>query len=189
MTAPDSSGHAARREESLARLRALFRRADAVILDTETTGHKQAEVIEVAVMHLDGRVLFDELIRPRRMVMNRYAERVHGISLEMLEDKPVLPEVLDRLESILATSHVLAWNSGFDALMLKRSRKISGLEPRPFRHECAMRLYAGLHGRKSYALHDAINDEGLAGLLKEIPSHRALGDVQLVQRLLRASVG
>lgn len=176
------------REKNLARIREHFGRGDVVILDTETTGHKQAEVIEIAVIDLRGRVLFDELIRPRRMEMNRYAERVHGIKLGMLKDRPRLPELLPVLEPILRSSLVLAWNSGFDALMIERSCRIWELEPIPFEHECAMRLYAGLHGRSSYALHDAIADQGLDALFREHRSHRALGDVRLVRELLRSSV-
>jgi len=166
----------------------LLQRRDVVILDTETTGHRQAEVIELSIIDTRGKVLFDRLIRPRRMVMNKYAYRVHGISLEMLADKPTLPEVIDELNAVLDNSTVLAWNAPFDHLMVQRSRAIWGLEPREFEHQCAMLLYAAFHRRRSFGLHRAIQAHGLQDLMANNESHRALGDVNLVLGLLRAVV-
>lgn len=169
----------------LDRIVELLSRPDAVILDTETTGHKQAEIIEVSIINMAGEVLFDELIRPRQMLMNSYAQKVHGIALDMLEDKPTLPELLPQLEPILDSSLVVAWNSSFDNLMVQRSRAIWDLPPRAFDHLCAMQAYAGLKGKRSFGLHRAISEHGLDGLLADHVSHRALGDVNLVLELLR----
>lgn len=173
---------------SLKRISELLERRDVVILDTETTGHRAAEVIELSVIDTRGEVLFDRLIRPRQMLMNRYAYKVHGISLDMLTAEPTLPEVLPELEPILENSVVLAWNAPFDHLMIQRSRQIWDLEPRQFRHECAMLLYAALHGRRSFGLHRAIKAMGLEHVLAEHESHRALGDVNLLLELLRSVV-
>lgn len=169
------------------RIRKLLLDPTAVILDTETTGTRQAEVIELSIINLQGEVLFDRLIRPRRMEMNRHAQQVHGISLAELEDKPALPEVLEELSPILERSLVLAWNALFDKLMIQRSRLIWDLPPGDFRTLCAMRLYAGLHGRRTFGLHRAVEGEGLSYLLEKHASHRALGDVHLVLELLRAA--
>ena len=171
--------------DKLTEIRELLSRSDAVILDTETTGHKHAEVIEVSIIDMAGNVLFDRLIRPRRMVMNRYAQRVHGISLSMLAAEPTLPELLPELNEILDCSLVLAWNASFDNLMLQRSRAIWDLEPREFDHQCAMRLYAGLRGQRDFGLHRAVREHGLEHLLELHESHRALGDVNLVLELLK----
>ncbi len=159
----------------------------AVILDTETTGTRQAEVIELSIINLQGEVLFDQLIRPRRMEMNRHAQKVHGISLAELEDKPSLPEVMAELSPILERSLVLAWNALFDKLMIQRSRMIWDLPPGDFRTMCAMRLYASLYGKRTFGLHRAVEGEGLTHLLQRHSSHRALGDVNLVLELLRAA--
>ncbi len=171
-----------------ARIAELLDRSDVLILDTETTGHRHAEIIELSLMDTNGKVLFDRLIRPRRMHMNRYAYRVHGISLDALADEPTLPELLPELDAILENRLVLAWNSPYDHLMVQRSRQIWGLEAREFRHQCAMKLFAALHGRQSYGLHKAIVASGLESMLALHESHRALGDVNLVLELLRTAV-
>lgn len=157
-----------------------------MILDTETTGLKQAEIIEISIINMSGEVLLDRLIRPRRMQMNPYAFRVHGITLDELVDQPTLPELLEELSPILSDNLVLAWNASFDKLMIQRSLGIWGLGAIEFQEQCAMRLYAALHGQRSFGLQRAIESQGLLHLLEEHVSHRALGDVNLVLELFRA---
>lgn len=171
---------------SLARIRELLTDGGAVILDTETTGLKQAEVIEISIVNMAGEVLMDRLIRPRRMEMNPYAFRVHGITLDELADQPTLPELLDELSPILRGNLVLAWNASFDKLMIQRSLDVWGLEAIDFNEQCAMRLYAALHGQRSFGLQRAIESQGLQHLLEQHVSHRALGDANLVLELFRA---
>src|SRR5690606_16006245 len=96
-------------ERARAAIRHLLDREDVLILDTETTGLGQAEVIELSVIDTRGTVLLDTLIRPRTGVMNPYAQRVHGITLEMLTDQPTWPEVLPELRRIAGAATVLAW--------------------------------------------------------------------------------
>ncbi|MEX2540997.1 MAG: 3'-5' exonuclease [Trueperaceae bacterium] len=164
----------------------LLQRDDVLILDTETTGIGDAEVIEVSLIDTSGTVLLDTLVRPRRGTMNPYAQRVHGITLEMLADQPSWPEVLPELLRIAERSTLLAWNAPFDRLMLSNSSRAWELEPPRLLFVCAMRLYAQLHGRRGYALHRAVRDRGMQHLFELHASHRALGDVQLVLELLRA---
>lgn len=162
----------------------LLDRDDVFILDTETTGLKNAEVIEVAVIDTQGKVLLDTLVKPRAAAMNPYAQRVHGISLDMLADAPEWPEVIPALQRILERGTVLAWNAAFDARMLKESNQAWELPHDRYLFVCAMRLYARLFGRRSYGLHRAIADAQLDHLLEVHSSHRALGDVRLVHELL-----
>lgn len=164
----------------------LLGRDDVLILDTETTGLADAEVIELSLIDTSGAVLLDTLIRPRARRMNRYAQRVHRISLEMLDDQPCWPEVLPELQRIAGRATLLAWNAQFDRQMLVNSSGAWGLEPPRLLFVCAMRLYAQLHGRRRYGLHRAVGDRGLQHLFERHASHRALGDVRLVLELLRA---
>ncbi|MEX2536286.1 MAG: 3'-5' exonuclease [Trueperaceae bacterium] len=164
----------------------LLERDDVLILDTETTGVGDAEVIELSLIDTSGTVLLDTLVRPRRSRMNPYAQRIHGISSEMLADQPSWPEVLPELELIAGSATLLAWNAQFDRQMLVNSSRAWELDPPRLLFVCAMRLYAQLHGRRGYGLHRAIGDRGMQHLFEQHASHRALGDVQLVLELLRA---
>lgn len=166
-------------------VRELLARSDVLILDTETTGLKAAEVIEVALIDLQGNTRLNTLVRPKAQVMNPYAQRVHGISLSELRGQPSWPEVLPELVHVAGDATILAWNAPFDARMLEQTSAVWGLPHPRLLFICAMRLYARTHGRSSYGLHKAVVAEGLEGLLTRYPSHRALGDVIFVLELLR----
>lgn len=175
-----------RAEQAQSAICELLERDDVLILDTETTGVGDAEVIELSLIDTSGKVLLDTLVRPRHSRMNPYAQRVHGISVEMLDDQPSWPEVVPELEKIANQATILAWNAGFDRQMLVNSSLAWHLDPPRLLFVCAMRLYAQLHGRRGYGLHRAIRDRGMQRLFEQHASHRALGDVNLVLELLRA---
>ncbi len=163
----------------------LLGRTDVFILDTETTGLKNAEVIELALVDTTGAVRLNTLIKPQTQVMNPHAERVHGISLRELDKEPSWPEVLPEFVTLTQNATVLAWNAPFDARMLEQTSARWGLPHPKLLYICAMRLYARTHGRSSYGLHKAVTTEGLEALLTQHTSHRALGDVVFVLELLR----
>jgi DNA polymerase-3 subunit epsilon len=93
-----------------------------IVLDTETTGldHKTGHrLIEVACVEVEdfmptGRS-FHRLIHPDREI-DPDAERVHGISLASLKDKPRFnhPDVCDALLEFVGDSIVVAHNAPFD---------------------------------------------------------------------------
>ena len=164
----------------------LLERDDVLILDTETTGLKDAEVIEVSVINTRGEVLLDTLVRPRKATMNPHAQRVHGISLSELGNQPTWPEILPELSELTDRATVLAWNAPFDARMLEQTSAAWGLTHPKILFACAMQMYARLKQTKRTGLHKAVGQEGLAHLLEMHQSHRALGDVRFVLEVLRA---
>lgn len=175
------------RHRSLEAIRGLLGREDVLLLDTETTGLRGAEVIEIGVIDACGTPLLDTLVRPRSESMNPHAERVHGIKLEMLEGQPTWPEVLPELHRLAERATVLAWNASFDARMLAQSSAAWGLEHPRWLFGCAMKLYSGLHGTSRYGLQKAVAREGLQGFLREHRAHRALGDARLTLEVLRSA--
>ncbi|MGL4611475.1 MAG: 3'-5' exonuclease [Trueperaceae bacterium] len=167
----------------------LLERDDVLILDTETNGIAGvSEIIEVSVINTKGDILLDTLLEPKHMTMNPFAQRVHGIHLDMLQDAPTWPDILPELAALADRRTVLAWNAPFDAGMVKQTSSIWGLEQPTWLFICAMRLYAKKRGIKNRGLHKAVLDEGLAHLLELHSSHRALGDVHFVLEVLRATV-
>ncbi len=157
-----------------------------LILDTETTGLKHAEVIEVSVINTKGEVLLDTLVRPRTAYMNPHAQRVHGISLSALAEQPTWPDVLPDLVTLTDKATVLAWNAPFDARMLEQTSAAWELTHPKILFACAMQMYARLKQTRRTGLHKAVGQEGLAHLLEMHQSHRALGDVRFVLEVLRA---
>ena len=93
-----------------------------IVLDTETTGLDPQEghrLIEVACVELEDYVPtgrhFHCFINPEREI-DADAERVHGISLSFLSDKPTFdhPEVVDALLEFVGEAPLIAHTAGFD---------------------------------------------------------------------------
>ncbi len=173
------------RRRICATIAGLLDRQDILILDTETTGLRQAEVIEISMINTCGETLLDTLVCPRMRRMNPYAQQVHGITLEMLDGQPTWPEVLPELKRLTAGTTILAWNASFDARMLEGTSIIWNLSHPKILFACAMRMYSQLKGGKQTGLHKAVAAEGLGHLFKSHASHRALGDVHFVLEVIR----
>jgi DNA polymerase-3 subunit epsilon len=166
-------------------VRQLLNKDDVLILDTETTGLRDAEVIEVALIDMQGNALLNTLVEPKAARMNPYAQRVHGLSLAALRGQPRWPDVLPELERLAQKATILAWNAPFDARMLEQTSTLWGLSHPKLLFVCAMRLYARTQGKRAFGLHKAVVHEGLESLFDTHASHRALGDVRFVLEVLR----
>ena len=91
-----------------------------IVLDTETTGldprqgHRIIEVagIELVNRRLTGRHLH-KYIHPERDI-DEGAQRVHGITLEFLADKPKFADVVDELLDFINGAELIIHNAPFD---------------------------------------------------------------------------
>jgi DNA polymerase-3 subunit epsilon len=157
-----------------------------VIFDTETTD-LNGEIIEIAVIDLDGNVLLNTRIKPVGE-MNPDAERVHGISLEMLANKPSFADIYPELCRVFAGQAVLSYNVDFDEGRVKADCKRHGLEvPQWSGTNCIMEMYARWHGDWS-TYWDSFKWQSLGSV---VPSadHSALGDAQAALEALKILAG
>lgn len=91
-----------------------------VVLDTETTGispESGHRVIEIGCVELINRRLtgrhFQVYINPEREV-DAGAYKVHGISSEFLQDKPLFKSILNELIDFISGAEVIIHNAPFD---------------------------------------------------------------------------
>lgn len=91
-----------------------------VVLDTETTGLETAEghrIIEIGCVELINRKLtgnhYHQYINPEREVDAAAAE-VHGFTLEMLQDKPVFPQISNDFLQFIRGAELIIHNAPFD---------------------------------------------------------------------------
>ena len=92
-----------------------------VFLDVETTGtdYKRDEVLSVAMVSLDGAVLFDETMKPRHTARWSDAEAINGISPADVADRPTIEVFVDEIEDLIRDAdYICGWNVGFDLRML-----------------------------------------------------------------------
>lgn len=100
-----------------------------IILDTETTGigpEQGHKVIEIGCVELIDRKLtgnhFHVYLNPQREV-DEGAFRVHGISTEFLQDKPLFHEIVMEFLQFIEDSEVIIHNAPFDVGFLNSELK------------------------------------------------------------------
>ncbi|AHX03622.1 DNA polymerase III, epsilon subunit [Ehrlichia chaffeensis str. Heartland] len=96
-----------------------------VVLDTETTGLDPDggdRVIEIGCVELIDRVftgkVFHEYINPERDIPY-YATKIHGITIDMLKDKPKFSEIADKFLEFIDNGILVIHNAGFDIKFIK----------------------------------------------------------------------
>jgi DNA polymerase-3 subunit epsilon len=98
-----------------------------VYLDTETTGVSRSdEIIEISILESDGTLLFESFIKPMRSIPLE-AQRIHGISNEIVSSSPAWPFLWPQIRSLLYGRPIAAYNSPFDLRMMKQSYENYGL--------------------------------------------------------------
>lgn len=159
------------------------------ILDTETTGlyaDEGAEIVEIAVLGLDGTPLLDTLIKPRAGIPSDSFIALHGgITDALVSSSPAFSEVYPRLAAAIADRKVLIYNQAFDVPMVGAECERLGLaSPLTGRNsECVMLLYAEYVGEWSSYWCDY--------RWQPLPhgGHRAMDDCRAVLALLRRIAG
>jgi DNA polymerase III subunit epsilon len=121
-----------------------------VILDTETTGLNEAQIVEIAVIDLDGKTLLNTLVKPTILIPPEVIE-IHGITDEMVADSPSFPEVYPLIIQVLKDKTVLIWNRKFDVSILDYCRNFHKLPSFKLsdRSECLMEIHAQWNGEWS----------------------------------------
>jgi DNA polymerase III subunit epsilon len=177
---------AADKEAATQWARQLLAREDWVILDTETTGLHDAEVVDIAIVNPKGEPIVNTLICPTISIPAE-ASNIHGLFDADVADAPTFLKIYPDLLSAIVGKEVVIYNADFDTRILNEVCRLHGLKPPslpfvpPARVSCAMRAYAMWVGewsdrRGSYRWQKL--DGG---------NHRALGDclatLQLIQKM------
>ena len=184
--------------EAISRQARAWLEANALILDTETTGlGDDAEVVELAVIDCAGVVLLDTLVRPSGPVPAE-AAAIHGITDAMLADAPTWSEIHARFCDLVGGRQVVIYSREFDVRVINQTARRYGLQaPQGFdlvldpgSIHCAMQAYAEFRGEWSaekgrypwQKLATAAQQQGVT----VTNAHRALGDCLMTLAVVRA---
>lgn len=102
--------------------RAAAPEAQAIVIDTETTGLTESdELLQISVIDDTGTVLFDSLVRPYFHTEWPQAQAVNNITPEMVAGAPYPHELLPHLVEIFSeVSTCIGYNTSFDLGFLDR---------------------------------------------------------------------
>lgn len=108
--------------------RAMLKRRDLLLWDTETTGTKQdAEVIDLGACLMDRTVVLNTLVKPEGLISSG-ASLVHGITAEDVANAPSWAEVWPSVEDALSRAKlIVAYNDAFDRRLIKQACYMAGL--------------------------------------------------------------
>lgn len=139
-----------------------------LILDTETTGLENTEIIEIAVINQDKQILINTLVKPACFIPYEVI-KIHSITNEMVADAPCFTNIYDRLKEILSNQNVLIYNTSFDHPIINSECRRNELPRINFNSHCLMEMYAIFMGEYS-GYYDDYKWQPLNG------GHRALDD-------------
>jgi DNA polymerase-3 subunit epsilon len=138
----------AARDAAIEWARATLADPTAVILDTETTGlGPDDQIVQIAVLGIDGRELLNELVRPTCPI-EPGAQALHGIGMEQLLDKPGFEEIFRKLAEVTNRRKVVIYNADYDVRIIRQSSNEKCVSDGPWEPEytCAMIEYAQFCG-------------------------------------------
>ncbi len=168
------------REFALQKIRQLVEEESTLILDCETTGAEEEyeEVVELAILKIDGTVLFHSLVSSK-MRIHPDATKTHGITPAMLTDAPSFPEIWKTVSPLLEGKHVVIYNANFDVRILAKEAEYYGLTVPTYYPHCLMRMYMAVVVEGKYQLAVACEHFGV-----ETPPHRGTQDAEATRQLL-----
>jgi len=133
----------------LEQLQHAFANENFVVLDTETTGLYDGEIIEIAILDHNGMTLMDQRIKPHGDIPIK-STNVHGITIDMLEDCPHFEDVVVTIKGHLAGKDVIVYNATYDRKMLHKSAEYAGIDKVNWKSFsnwiCAMEAFSPIYG-------------------------------------------
>ena len=162
-----------------------------VFLDTETTGMGvNDQIVEICVLDHDGSLLFESLVKPT-WTISPAAQRVHGISPQMVQSAPPWYEVWSETRKALAGRRVGIYNAQFDLNMMRQSHQAHGLRWSAADCDafCIMDLYAQFYGKRGAGYGSfrwqSLDAAGRQCRISLPNSHRAQADARLARAVLK----
>lgn len=157
-----------------------------VFFDTETTGFSPANdrIIELAaVKMLDGRIVETKswLIDPKRKIPYG-AQRVHGITPEMVKDAPTFDRVYPEFSAFIEGAVLVAHNAPFDLRFMRAEMDRNGFQPPMNPVLDSLKLFRNWYpDLPSHSLETVVTEERIRAPV----FHRATDDARYIGLIMR----
>jgi DNA polymerase III subunit epsilon len=139
------------------------------ILDTETTGLHNPEIVELAIIDIEGNMIINQRFCPTCGV-EPGASAIHGLTNATLAKCPNWHVVADKLEDILLERKLLIYNFDYDRGAITNTYRNHNLRPPLIDGDCVMHWYSQFVGD--------FNDYRRVYRWQKLPGgdHSAIGD-------------
>jgi len=167
--------------------RVLENKEKYLILDTETTGLGEKDVIiQIGVIDLEGNLLVDSLVKPtQKKSISREATAIHGIKTKDLFNAPNFGDILIEIQPhIEAGKEFLIYNFDFDKRLIEQTFYHDNLRGRlVFSGDCVMKKYSQFVGEWNPYYGD-YKYQRLPGA-----NHNAVGDCKAALQVIQLMAG
>ena len=162
-----------------------------LILDTETTGLHQGEIVEIAIINAHGDKLLETYIHPVNGIPDD-ASKIHGITLETVASAPTWCYMVDEIMDIIDGKDLVVYNAVYDRKMMHQSGEAHGMAKVEWKEVarwwCAMEAYAEYYGdwnsyRGNYKWQSLTNAARQCGI-EVNGAHSALGDCRMTLEVI-----
>lgn len=180
------------RERAIAWAAEVAADPSSVFLDTETTGlGPDAEIVDIAIVGIDGRVLLDSPVMPLNPIPAE-ATAVHGITIGMLDraKAPMWTDLWPRVSTILHPGRrIVVYNAGYDFGIVQQVTTAAKRPAFAPGWQCALLAYAEFAGERNrfgtFKWHKLSEACAAMGVTLD-GAHRALADAEATRRLVLA---
>jgi DNA polymerase-3 subunit epsilon len=150
-----------------------------VILDTETTGLYNAEIVQIGIIDLSGKIILDSLVKPTIPIPIEVS-MIHGITDDMVENSPSFSLIYPKIKEALENKFVCIYNAEFDISILKYCCLLHNLPLLGLKNKstCLMEIYSQFYGEWSN-YYDDYKWQPLGG------NHGVIGDCQAALQLIK----
>lgn len=150
-----------------------------VILDTETTGLYNCEIVQIGIIDLAGNTLLDTLVKPT-CIISEGSTAIHGITAADVANALTFKPVRDLIELMTRSKIVIIYNDTFDNEVLRHCCKVNHLNYLEYESICAMELYSNFVGE----MHPYFNNYRW----QKLPGgdHTAIGDCKATLSVIKS---
>jgi DNA polymerase III epsilon subunit-like protein len=165
----------------------LTEHSNTYFADCETTGLKNPEIIEIAIIDNQGETVYTGYFNPKTAI-EPGAQVVHGISAEFLADKPSFEACFEELRDVIKSKKLVFFNKEFDIRALKTTCELHAVsfDDLNLTFDCAMvdaaKLLGSPSGSGRISLQNALK---YAGLTFEGQAHCAVDDTKATLALAK----
>lgn len=177
---------------TLANFRKALTDKDFLVLDTETTGLEDGEVVQIAILNNLGETLLDTLVKPNRPIP-RDATAIHGITDDDCKDAPSWIDLAPKIKTILDGKLLVVYNAVYDRKMMHKTAERHNLPKIEWKEicqwHCAMEAFAEYYGdwndyRGNYRWQKLVTAARHCGIGTN-DAHDALGDCWMTLGVVR----